>query len=65
MNNHGMISRFRTAVYNGRIHPLSAQRNSFVPATLKTTKENYCPLVKPFEFHMHLIRQLPAQGREP
>lgn len=51
-----MISRFGTAVYNRRIHPLSAQRNSFVPATLKTTKENYCPLVKPFEFHMHLIR---------
>ena len=22
----------------------------------KTTEENYCPLVKPCEFHMHLIR---------
>lgn len=52
-------------MHNRSIHLLSGQRNSFIQATLKTTKENYCSLVKPFEFHMHLIRQLPAQVREP
>lgn len=65
MNNHCMISQFKTSMHNGSTHPLSAQRNSFIPATLKTTQENYCPLEEPFEFHMHLIRYLPAQGREP
>lgn len=50
MNDHAMISQFRTSMCNGGTHPLSAQRNSLVPETLKTTKENYCPLVKPLNF---------------
>lgn len=57
INNHGMISQSKTLMHNGEIYPLSVQCNSsFILVTLKTTKENYCPSVKAFEFHMHLIR---------
>jgi len=52
-----MISQSKTLMHNGKIHPLSVQCNSsFILVTLKTTKENCCPSVKAFEFHMHLIR---------
>lgn len=51
-----MISQFKTLMHNGGIHLLSILCNSFILVTLKTTEENYCPSVKAFEFHMHLIR---------
>lgn len=53
MNNHGMISQIQdlNAIMEESIHYLL---NVIVcPGQLyKTTEENYCPLVKPCEFHI-------------